>query len=149
MSIIKTGKWLKKELLNLGMTQKELANKAGLSVPTISKILSEERYGSEETWSRINNVIGNIPSISSANSGFIDELKEEISKYNEQTKCFVFYENVGGNILFKEFSLIEEYDCQDFPKSDLKKLSKLEITLKEALELFEYQDQDKVARKKE
>ena len=52
---MRTADWLKRMRTELHMTQKELANKAGISVPAIAKIESGERFGSPETWEKIEN----------------------------------------------------------------------------------------------
>lgn len=69
MPTIKTGEWLKNELAENNITQKELAKTAGLSVPAIAKIISGERLGSAETWHKIQQALeikrGVSPTVSS------------------------------------------------------------------------------------
>lgn len=48
-------KWLKTMRLKKGLTQKELAEKTGLSIFTIANIEQGQRKGSELTWEKILN----------------------------------------------------------------------------------------------
>ena len=142
MPTIKTGEWLKNELSDNGITQKELAKAAGLSIPAIAKIISGERMGQPETWRKIQialeNLRGVTQTVSYSSDKFIDELKEEIELYGENQICNVFYTVNDGNIIFKDYLLPE--DMPEHYGNDLKKMNSLRITLKEALDLFTEQD---------
>lgn len=46
-------KWLKTMRLKKGLTQKELAEKTGISIHTIANIEQGQRKGSKETWKKI------------------------------------------------------------------------------------------------
>lgn len=46
----RTGKWLRHMLERHGMTQQELADKCGLSLFAISKLVNGHRHGSDDTW---------------------------------------------------------------------------------------------------
>ena len=50
---MKTKEWLKSKRIEKGISQKELANKIGVSTFAIEKIERGERMGSEETWAKI------------------------------------------------------------------------------------------------
>ena len=60
MSTIKTKEWLISRRKKLGLTQKDVANRAKLSLPAIEKIERGERLGSAETWDKIKNVLDEI-----------------------------------------------------------------------------------------
>lgn len=140
MPAIKTREWLLDALSRHKMTQKELAEKSGLSLPAISKICIGERLGSPESWNKILTVF-NTSNVSVESSNMIEELKEEIEEYGPTYGCMVFYEiNEIGSIIFKDYALPEDMKNSDFNKGGLGKLNSLRITLKEALELFENQD---------
>ena len=47
---MRTKEWLKKTRENIGLTQRELANKIGLSPFTIEQIEQGKRLGSADTW---------------------------------------------------------------------------------------------------
>jgi transcriptional regulator with XRE-family HTH domain len=47
--------WLKKMRLKKGLTQKELAEKTGISIHTIANIEQKQRKGSKLTWKKILN----------------------------------------------------------------------------------------------
>lgn len=138
MPTIKTGEWLKATLKRKGMTQKQLAQEAGVSLPAVAKIISGERYGSPETWDKLLNVLDEGICLSVASSDFICELAKEIKKYGANYICNVFYKEDCGNIIFKDYLLPE--DMEENCKNDLKEMNMIQITLKEALELFKLQD---------
>ncbi|MGL4362201.1 MAG: helix-turn-helix domain-containing protein [Cellulosilyticaceae bacterium] len=138
MAAIKSKEWLKATLANKNMTQKELAQKTGLSLPAISKIMIGERFGSVETWEKIIAVLGDDFSISVESSDFVTEIYQEILEYGDSYECFVFYEMHHGNIVFKDYLLPEDVESQY--KDDLLAMSKLKITLGEAYALFRAQD---------
>lgn len=140
MSTIKTGEWLKQALKNENMTQRDLANKCGLSIPAIAKIISGERLGSPGTWDKINSVLNTGAGLSYESSEFINEIKEEISLYGCNKECIVFYKEEYGNLIFFEYALDEDMSNHDFNKKDLNKYNSLRTKLKDALELFEHQN---------
>lgn len=139
MPTIKTGEWLKATLKQNNMTQKELANLAGLSIPAIAKIISGERKGSTETWNKIYDVIS-VPKVSIESQNFIDELREEIEIYGTSERCTVWYKVEDGNIVFIEYALDEDLKKSASDYKDLKRYNTLVITLKEALDLFKFQN---------
>lgn len=138
MPTIKTGEWLKATLDTKGMTQKQLANETGLSVPAISKIILGERYGLPKTWEKIMGVLGQESILSVSSTNFINELKKDIELYGSDFAVNAFYTVENGNIVFRDYLLLE--DMNENYGNDLKKMNMLQITLKEALELFEAQD---------
>lgn len=138
MPAIKTGGWLKAELTRRGMSQKELANKAGLSIPTIAKIISGERFGAPETWERITNALGGVLNVSVASEEFIEELTEDVFFFGGNSECNVFYVVDKGSVIFKDYLMPE--DMADYYKDDLKEMNFLKVTLSEALELFKAQN---------
>lgn len=142
---MRTSTWLKNKRNELNMTQKELANKAGISVPAIAKIESGERFGSPETWEKIEKVIKNEgifePSYSYDSEDIIEELKEELEIYGPDKQCNVYYKVIDEHIFFTEYALLEDLETYDL--EDIKKLSKQKnicVTLIEALDLFEAQN---------
>lgn len=142
MPTLKTGEWLKKELAENKITQKELAQTAGLSIPAIAKIISGERMGSPETWRKIQLALerlrGVLQTTSYSSENFIHELQEEIEEYGQDQICNVYYIVHNGNIIFKDYLLPEDIPGQY--GDDLKAMNMLRITLKEALDLFTEQD---------
>jgi len=72
---IKDKKWLKNKRIEKGLTQKELAEKTGLSVFTIQNIEQGSRKGSELTWEKIYNFFerGENPKISYDSEELIEE----------------------------------------------------------------------------
>lgn len=50
---MRTKEWLKSKRIEKGISQKELANKIGVSTFAIEKIERGERMGSEDTWTKI------------------------------------------------------------------------------------------------
>lgn len=138
MSTIKSPEWLREKREKKGYTQKELAQAAGLSIPAIAKIEAGERFGSFETWDKILFVLNDDPVLSIESLDFINELKDEIAIYGDSFQCNLFYESKNGNIIFKDYLLDE--DMQENFKNELTTMSVLRVTLKEALELFEKQN---------
>ena len=122
------------------MTQKELAYKAGVSLPAIAKIISGQRLGSVETWKKIMDVLPSF-GISKSSGNFIDELQEEIFEYGESQEIVAFYSVMNGCIIFEDYAFDEDLANPNFNKDGLAQLNSIRITLKEALELFKCQNE--------
>lgn len=137
MPTIYTGEWLKSARLNRALSVEELALKINVSVNTIYKIEAGERIGSPSTWEKINNFFLP-PKISVSSEKFIDEISEEIELYGENEECTLFYTVKNGAIIFYDYLIPE--DKEMLGDSDLKEKSRIRVTLKEALELFEAQN---------
>lgn len=135
--MIKTKEWLinMRKLNNL--TQKELANRIGVSTHAIAKIERGERLGSVETWDKINNYFDE-SHISYECSDVIREIKEDIEEYGNDTVCYLYYSIRQNMIVFHDYALIEDLSNPAF-KLQVDEL-RLKGTLKQALEIFESQN---------
>ena len=56
---MKTATWLKEMRKKHNITQKELANKTGLSIHSLQNIEQGQRKGSKESWEKIINFFEN------------------------------------------------------------------------------------------
>ena len=72
--MIKTKEWLIEARNKASLSQQQLAEKCGVSAPTIAKIEQGQRVGSTETWGKIFEVLSDI-----------DEQQENFILTNEQT----------------------------------------------------------------
>ena len=141
--MIKNRDWLKKMRLKKGLTQKELAEKTGLTIFTIQNIEQGSRKGSPATWEKIlaffeNN--GLTPKISHDSEELIEELKEDIFEFGEDYECYVFYKEKDGRLVFTNY----DFDTEEDPiKPDELLLDEhlLKTTLGDALKLFEKQNE--------
>lgn len=145
--MIKTKEWLKEQRKILNLTQKELAEKAGINRFTIENIEQGKRLGSVDTWNKLEtffnekNINSNIE-ISYANEELINELKQDVFEFGEDHPCLIIYKVLNGNIIFTNYDFI--VDEKPFnPEKELQKDEKfIETTLKYALEVFD--DQNKI-----
>ncbi len=139
--MIKNSDWLKKMRLKKGLTQKELAEKTGLTIFTIQNIEQGSRKGSSATWEKILNFFerGESPKISYDSEELIEELKEDIREFGEDYPCWIFYKEVDGRLVFTNY----DFDVEEDPiKLDelLPDEHLLKTTLGDALKLFEKQN---------
>lgn len=125
MPIIKTKDWLREALKQNNMTQKELAEKSGLSLPSISKILAGERHGSVETWKKISRVL---PDTDTARGSILDRLEQDIFAYGASRDVIVYYTDNNGQIVFDDYSFDRD--------NDKSSRCSLHTSLKDALMLF-------------
>ena len=139
---MKTKEWLREKLSEKKITQKELAESIGISLNAISKIVRGERFGSHETWEKIETFFGNEEErVSYDSSDLIEELKEDIKEFGENHKCILVYRVYNHNIIFTNYDFIVEENPFN-PRIELKKDEKfITSTLGEALQLFEDQNQ--------
>lgn len=139
---MKTANWLKNMRLKKGLTQKELAEKTGLTVFTIQNIEQGSRKGSPATWEKIYNFFerGESPKISYDSEELIEELKEDILEFGENCECHIFYKEVDGRLVFTNYDFDVEED-QIQPEELLPDEHLLKTTLGDALKLFEKQNE--------
>lgn len=135
--MIKTKEWLIESRNNAGLSQQQLADKCGVSVPTIAKIEQGQRIGSAATWEKLNKVLSNVD-MSYECSSLIDEIKEEILLYGSDYKCYLYYELCDGIVLFVDYAL--DRDLYDSNFEPLPEEKMMESTLKQALEIFAHQN---------
>lgn len=131
---MKNKTWLKKILEAKKMTQKQLADKAGISLNAVSKIIRGERYGSDETWGKITKALENDCEIVSYEcTQIIDDIKTAIAFKNKNDDCYLIYKKIDGYIVFIDFELDDDFelDQDEF---------KIKTTLKDALQIFESQN---------
>lgn len=138
---MKTKEWLREKLNEKKITQKELAESIGISLNAISKILRGERFGSPETWKKIETFFGeDTEKVSYESTDLIEELKEDIEEFGENHECILVYRVYNHNIIFTNYDFIVEEKPFD-PKTELEKGEKfITSTLGEALQLFEDQN---------
>lgn len=137
---MKTKEWLRKKLTEKNLTQKDLAEAIGISLNAISKIIRGERFGSPETWEKIEEFFGVDERISYESSDLIDELKQDVEEFGSNHKCILVYKTVGSNIVFTNYDFITKEKPFD-PKTELESGEKyINSTLGEALQLFEDQN---------
>ena len=135
--MIKTKEWLIGIRKANNLTQKELANKLGVSSHTIAKIERGERIGSVETWDKINNYFDE-SHISYECSDVLSEIKEDIDEYGDDTVCYLYYSIRHNMIVFHDYALIEDLSNPAFKLQEDE--FRLKGTLKQALEIFESQN---------
>lgn len=138
---MRTKEWLKKTRENIGLTQRELANKIGLSPFTIEQIEQGKRLGSADTWEKIENFFNDgIINISYACDDLIEEIKDDIEEFGENHACILVYKIVDNHIFFTNYDFIVEENPFN-PKKELEEDEKfIETTLQYALEVFEMQN---------
>lgn len=138
---MKTKEWLREKLNEKKITQKELAESIGISLNAISKILRGERFGSSETWEKIEAFFGDSEErVSYDSTNLIEELKEDIEEFGEDHKCILVYRVYNHNIIFTNYDFIVKEKPFN-PRTELEKDEKfITSTLGEALQLFEDQN---------
>lgn len=139
MPTIYSGEWLRQKRKEAGLTVEELAKACGLSPVSIYKIENGERIGYASTWKKITDFFKPVK-ISVDCDDLISELKEEIEEYGEDEECIVFYSVQEGAIIFYDYLMPEDM-AESYFDEDLQDKSSIRISLKEALELFDAQNQ--------
>lgn len=136
--MIKTKEWLIDARQSAGLTQQQLANEIGVSLPTIAKIEQGQRIGSLDTWNKINSVLGSDTSVSYDCDDLIQEIYEDIELYGPGTKCYLYYKLGKDMILFTDYALEEDLSDEafDIEPGETQMIS----TLKQALEIFNHQN---------
>lgn len=132
-------KWLKTMRLKKGLTQKELAEKTGLSIFTIANIEQGQRKGSEITWEKLLNFFENDSNVSYDSDDLIEEIKADIEEFGEDEECYIFYKETKYGLFFTNY----DFDVEEDPiKKDelLPDEHLLKTTLGDALKLFEKQN---------
>jgi transcriptional regulator with XRE-family HTH domain len=142
MKIKNPAEWLKTMRLKKGLTQKELAEKTGLTIFTIQNIEQGSRKGSPATWEKILNFFerGESPKISYDSEELIEEIKEDIEEFGEDYECYVFYKEKDGKLIFTNYDFDVEED-QVQPEELLPNEYLLKTNLGDALKLFEKQNE--------
>lgn len=135
--MVKTKEWLIAARKKEGLTQKQLAEKIGVSIYAIAHIEQGQRVGSVETWEKINNFFEDV-NISYDCEEIIEEIKEEIEEFGEDQVCYLYYELKGDTIVFTDYGLPEDLLRKEFKLKDNE--FRLEGTLKQALEIFCFQN---------
>lgn len=139
---MRTRNWLKEKRNENNLTQRELADKIGLSPFTIEQIEQGKRLGSAETWEKIENFFSEETDIkiSYESEDLIEELKQDIAEFGEDHPCILVYKVIEDYIFFTNYDFITEEDPFN-PDEELKKDDHyLETTFKYALEVFEAQN---------
>lgn len=138
---MKTKEWLREKLKENNLTQKELAEGIGISLNAISKIVRGERFGSPDTWHKIENFFDVDEGFISYESGeIIKELSQDIEEFGSDHECILVYKIYNHNIIFTNYDFIVD-ECPFDPKKELRPGEKyVKSTLGEALQLFEDQD---------
>ena len=143
--IKKDGNFLKEYREQLGLTQKEFAERTGVNINTIQNIEQNKRKGSDDTWEKILNTMEenkkNSKFIHSIDSEeVIEKIKQDIVDLSEDAICYVFYNTHNGATefidCFSELDINEE--IIDFYSKQ--NIFFVESKLKYALKLFELQD---------
>lgn len=139
---MKTKEWLKSKRLELGLTQKELAQHCLLSLPAIAKIESGERLGSIETWEKIEYFLGNDePKISYDSNELLENISNDILELGEDAECYLIYKVIGNSIVFTYYILKDDEELPFAEKEDVKKEEKyLLTTLKYAQDVLKAQN---------
>ena len=139
------GNFLKEYREQLGLTQKEFADRIGININTIQNIEQNKRKGSDETWEKILKSIeenkNNSKVIYSIDSEeIIEKIKQDIIDLSEDTICYIFYKTQNGRTEFVD--CISELEInEDVINRYLKQnIFYIESRLKYALKLFELQD---------
>ena len=138
---MKTKEWLREKLKENNLTQKDLAEGIGISLNAISKIVRGERFGSPETWKKIEDFFGgNYARVSYESSDIIKELKNDIEEFGPDHECILVYTVYGSNIIFTNYDFITKEKPFD-PNTELEPEEKyIKSTFGEALQLFEDQN---------
>lgn len=139
---MRTKEWLIKTRKANTLTQRKLAELAGIATPTIAKIESGERFGSAETWAKIEAVlVTNEVKVSYASDEEIEDLKLDLEEYGPTKMCTVYYEIKEDHIFFTDYMIkedLESLDLDELVKYHNK--NSITVTLLEALDLFEAQN---------
>ncbi len=139
---MRTRNWLKEKRNESKLTQRELADKIGLSPFTIEQIEQGKRLGSAETWEKIENFFSEETDIkiSYESEDLIEELKQDIAEFGEDHPCVLVYKVIEDYIFFTNYDFITEEDSFN-PDKELEKDERyLETTFKYAFEVFEAQN---------
>lgn len=139
---MRTKEWLIKKRNEKGLTRQQLADKIGLSKYAIENIEQGRRFGSVETWTKIEGFFDDVgdTKISYNSDNLLLELKKDILEFGENHPCILIYKEIYGYTIFTNYDFIVDESPFD-PKKELKQGEKyIETTLKYALEVFEQQN---------
>lgn len=103
-------------------------------------VLNGEELGSVAFWKEIYKIVKPVK-MSFDSEENIFELKFYIEEYGEDYLCNLYYIEKDNMIIFKDFLTsedMEEMEPEDI--EDLKQMNFIKVTLKEALEYFQYQN---------
>lgn len=132
---MRSKEWLKNILNEKKMTQKELAEKTGLSLNAISKIVRGERYGSDDTWVKIINALSDEhQNISYECEDIIHDLNEDIEFYGKNHECTLIFKTIHGYLVFTDYIVINN----EFKLNEDENYIK--IKLADALKIFKSQN---------
>ena len=142
---MRTKEWLKQKRSQLGITQKELAEKIGLTSSAIELIEQGRRLGSVDTWERIENFFSNYfgpgPRLSYNSDDLIEELKKDIEEFGENYECILVYKVIDDHIFFTNYDFITKEKPFNSNEELEKDESYIKTTFKYALEVFEKQNE--------
>lgn len=140
---MRTKEWLIKNRTKYALTQRQLANKIGVSPYTIENIEQGKRLGSAESWEKLENFFKNSENdecTSYDSSNLIEELQMDILEFGEDHNCILIYKIIDDHILFTNYDFIVE-ESKFNPEIELESDEKYIITtFKYALEVFESQN---------
>lgn len=139
---MRSKEWLKEMRLKLGLSQKEVAEKCDLSIPAIAKIESGERYGSEDTWNKIESVLlADEPIVSYDSDELIENLKDDIVEFGANSKCYLIFKKYRKQLVFTYYILKNNKEMPFDKDKDIEQDENyIEINLEDALKLFETQN---------
>lgn len=125
--MIESNTWLIAARQDAGLTQQQLADASGVAPSTIRNIEQGQRTGSLETWRRIKFALLD-------SSEDITNIKKNIATYGENHTCYLTYFFSVNGIIFESYYL---------NKIDINSDKYLQTTLKNALEIFNHQQEIK------
>lgn len=142
---MRTKEWLINQRTKHVLTQRQLANKIGVSCYTIENIEQGKRMGSVEVWKKIENYFDNNNDdayvVSYDSSKMINDINDDILEFGKDSLCYLIYKVYDNHIIFTNY-VLENDEYLPFDKTkDIEKDEKyIKTSLQYALEVFEAQN---------
>lgn len=132
------GKWLVQKLNQNGFSLQDLSSQTGLSLAMLQSVAADE-LADPMVWDVIMDTLNQYPAVMTPASSVLEDLNQDIQKWGQDGKCIVYY-GVNQNLLgFCEYKNLADGEIHG-ANVDTQFLASMELTLKEALELFTKQN---------
>lgn len=138
---MRTKEWLVNVRKLNKLSQEQLAKKIGVSPFTIMQIEQGRRFGSADTWSKIESFFEDSEiSYQYESTDIINEIKADIEEFGDDYPCILIYKIINNHIFFTNYDFIVEEEPFN-PEKELKDDEKyIKTSLLYALEVFEAQN---------
>lgn len=140
---MRTKEWLVDQRTKHVLTQRQLANKIGVSCYTIENIEQGKRMGSADVWEKIENYFnyGEERIISYDSSETINDINDDILEFGKDSLCYLIYKVQDSHIIFTSYILENDEDLPFDEKKDVENDEKyIKTSLQYALEVFKAQN---------